>query len=438
MSEPLQTYRLSPQQRRAWRLAGGDGDRAAAAVLLDGRLDLDRLAGALRAVVARHEILRTTFRRRPGSRVPVQVVGPAFAPTLTLRRRVASTAAPVIAEVLEQARVGAAAGAPLAAAGYGLGPDRHLLVLSLPALCSDEAGLELLVRELAAAYAEPAGLPAGADANADERLQYTVVSDWLNELLESEDSDAGRRFWRGELAELTERTDPGAAAAPLQRVAAGPLRAGAVALPIDAATAAAVDACAARLDVAPAGLLAAAWQALLWRVRGPGALPIAALLDGRSRPELTGVIGLLSRHLPLTAPIGGSTSFAQLAIAVDAALERASSRQECYDADALLGGRTGSRCLPFAFEYRAAARLHRAGDLALRVAATEAYADRFALLLSFVRTPDGIDARLRYDAARVSADEAERLASGFEALLGGVLADAAAPVAALRLLPAAA
>lgn len=432
MSEPLQTYRLSPQQRRAWRLAGGDGDRAAAAVLLDGRLDLDRLAGALQAVVARHEILRTTFRRRPGSRVPDQVVGPAFAPTLTLRRRLASTAAPVIAEALEQARVGAAAGAPLTAAGYGLGPDRHLLVLSLPALCSDEAGLELLVRELAAAYAEPPGTPAGADADADERLQYPVVADWLNELLESEDSEAGRRFWRGEL------TDPGAAPAPLQRVAAGPLRAGAVALSIDAATAAAVDACAARLDVAPAGLLAAAWQALLWRVRGPGALPIAALLDGRSRPELAGVIGLLSRHLPLTAPIGGETSFAQLAIAVDAALERASSRQECYDADALLGGRTGSRCVPFAFEYRAGPRQHRAGDLALRVAATEAYADRFALLLSFVRTPDGLDARLRYDAARVSADEVERLAAGFEALLGGVLADAAAPVAALRLLPAAA
>jgi hypothetical protein len=306
-------------------------------------------------------------------------------------------------------------------------------VLSLPALCSDEAGLELLVRELAAAYAEPPGTPAGVGA--DERLQYAVVSDWLNELLESEDSEPGRRLWRGALAELT---DPGAAAAPLQRVAAGPLRAGAVALPLDAATAAAVDACAARLDVAPAGLLAAAWQALLWRVRGPGALPIAALLDGRSRPELTGALGLLSRHLPLTAPLGAETSFAQLAIAVDAALEKVSSWQECYDGDALLGGGKGSRCLPFAFEYRAGHRQHRAGDLAFRVAATEAYADRFALLLSFVRTPDGVDARLRYDAARVSADEAERLAAGFEALLGGVLADAAAPVAALRLLPAAA
>jgi hypothetical protein len=33
--------------------------------------------------------------------VPVQVVGPAFAPTLTLRRRMATTAAPVIAEVVE-------------------------------------------------------------------------------------------------------------------------------------------------------------------------------------------------------------------------------------------------------------------------------------------------------------------------------------------------
>jgi hypothetical protein len=422
MSEPLQTYRLSPQQRRAWLLGGGDGERAAAAVLLDGRLDLERLSGALQAVVARHEILRTTFRRRPGSRVPHQVVGPAFAPTLTLRRRMTGAAAPLLAEVIEQTRGGAAAGAPLSAAVHGLGPDRHLLVLSLPALCADEAGLEILVRELAAAYAEPPGAAAGADA--DERLQYGVVSDWLNELLESEDSEPGRLFWRGQL------TDPRGTAPALQRVAAGPLRAGAVALSIDATTAAAIDACATRLDVLPAGLLAAAWQALLWRVRGPGALPVAAVIDGRSRPELTGVIGPLSRHLPLGTPIAAEAPFAQLAITVDAALEKASSWQETYDGDALLGGRT-AHCLPFAIEYRAGRRPHRAGALSLRVATTEAYADRFAVLLSFVRTLDGYDARLRYDASRVPAAEASRLAEGFEALLGSVLTDAAAPVAAL-------
>jgi len=427
MSEPLQTYRLSPQQRRAWLLGGGDGERAAAAVLLEGRLDLDRLAGALQAAVARHEILRTTFRRRPGSRLPLQVVGPAFAPVLTLRRRMAGAAAPVVAEVIEQVRLGAAAGAPLKAAVHGLGPDRHLLVLSLPALCADEAGLEIFVRELAAAYAEPAG-----SADADERLQYAVVSDWLNELLESEDSEVGRQFWRGQLA------DPRAATPALLRVAAGPIRTGAVALPVGAATAAAIDACAARLDVMPAALLAAAWQALLWRVRGPGTQPIAALLDGRSRPELAGVVGLLARHVPLSVPVDGDASFAQLATVIDAALEKASSWQECYDGDALLGGRTWSRCVPFAIEYRAGRRQHRAGDLSLRVVATEAYADRFAVLLSFVRTLDGFDARLRFDAARVSADEAARLASGFDALLGSVLADAAAPAAALRLLPAAA
>jgi hypothetical protein len=428
MSEPLQTYRLSPQQRRAWLLGGGDGERAAVAVLLEGRLDLDRLAGALQAAVARHEILRTTFRRRPGSRLPVQVVGPAFAPVLTLRRRMTGAAMPVVAEVIEQVRLGAAAGSPLKAAVHGLGPDRHLLVLSLPALCADEAGLEILVRELAAAYGE-AGL-AGADA--DERLQYAVVSDWLNELLESEDSEAGRQFWRGQLA------DPRAATPALLRVAAGPARTGAVALPIGAATAAAIDACAARLDVMPAALLAAAWQALLWRVHGPSAQPIAALLDGRSRPELAGVVGLLARHVPLSVPVDGDASFAQLAAAVDAALEKASSWQECYDGDALLGGRTWSRCVPFAIEYRAGRRQHRVGDLSLRVVATEAYADRFAVLLSFVRTLDGFDARLRYDAARVTADEAARLAGGFDALLGGVLAGGDVPVAALRHLPVAA
>src|SRR4029077_10393825 len=43
-------------------------------VSIAGRLDPPALREALNAVTARHEALRTTFHRRPGLRVPLQVI----------------------------------------------------------------------------------------------------------------------------------------------------------------------------------------------------------------------------------------------------------------------------------------------------------------------------------------------------------------------------
>ena len=77
MTDQIQGYRLSPVQRRAWSLASSDGSlpRVSATVEVGGPLDLDRLRGALAAVIERHEILRTSFAVVEGE--PVQQVHPA-------------------------------------------------------------------------------------------------------------------------------------------------------------------------------------------------------------------------------------------------------------------------------------------------------------------------------------------------------------------------
>src|SRR5713226_2660593 len=69
-------FRLSPQQERLWTLAGaeGAGFRAQCAVRLDGGLDVERLRRALASLSERYEILRTTFPRQAGLKVPFQVI----------------------------------------------------------------------------------------------------------------------------------------------------------------------------------------------------------------------------------------------------------------------------------------------------------------------------------------------------------------------------
>src|SRR4051812_17933397 len=60
-------FRLSPQQRLLWRLNGeARAFRVECAVRIDGPLDLAALQAAVRAVVARHEILRTVYPCPPG------------------------------------------------------------------------------------------------------------------------------------------------------------------------------------------------------------------------------------------------------------------------------------------------------------------------------------------------------------------------------------
>src|SRR5215210_1279646 len=82
-SADIQGFELSPQQRHLWRLGReleGAPLRVQAAWQLTGPLERARLAGALHGVVARYEILRTTFSQLPGLALPLQVVGSEIAP----------------------------------------------------------------------------------------------------------------------------------------------------------------------------------------------------------------------------------------------------------------------------------------------------------------------------------------------------------------------
>ena len=75
MSASVGSFQMSPQQARVW--AGepdGPAARVQAVLSIEGPLEPSKLADALRASVARHEILRTRFAAQAGLRVPLQDV----------------------------------------------------------------------------------------------------------------------------------------------------------------------------------------------------------------------------------------------------------------------------------------------------------------------------------------------------------------------------
>ncbi|MEV5430225.1 amino acid adenylation domain-containing protein [Streptomyces sp. NPDC052701] len=188
---------LSHGQERLWYLeqitAGDPVHHLSSATLVEGPLDAERLAAALRICAARHDLLRTTFSTRdeapygivhPGPELPLRQVdlGPAPVPQAALRRALAE----------ESARPFALDAAPaLRAVLVRAGEERSVLLLTAHRIIADRTSLTLLESELARYYAQPAAAgaktpPAYADRAARER----------------EDRDDGLPYWQRRLREL--------------------------------------------------------------------------------------------------------------------------------------------------------------------------------------------------------------------------------------------
>src|SRR5689334_11629654 len=192
-------FQLSQQQKQLW-LAGADeaAFNSVIAVALEGAVHAAKLKDALNQVVARHVALRTTFERRPGMRVPLQVVRGALAPVW---EEIGSASASTVDQTVASeanATFDLHNGPVLRAKLLNLADKKHVLVISTPALCADAASLQNVIRETAACYA--------GETASDEVFQYPDFSSWQSELLqaeEDEDAKAAKQFWSELLAETS-------------------------------------------------------------------------------------------------------------------------------------------------------------------------------------------------------------------------------------------
>ena len=195
----IQAHRMSPQQERLWLLQQKDlSGYGQIAVLIEGPLDHGRLEEAVAGLVRRHEILRTTFRHQPGLKVPLQVVAGSSTPVLQvidLTRSNSSETALEIDQLLQSERQVSFdyAKGPLARfAIVKLTAHRHILTASVSALCTDAWSLNNLARQLAELYESGAQ----SEDESDDNVQYAAYASWQIELLEGDEAEAGRTFWK--------------------------------------------------------------------------------------------------------------------------------------------------------------------------------------------------------------------------------------------------
>src|SRR5262249_32946276 len=140
-------------------------------------------------------------------------------------------------------------------------------------------------------------------------LQFADLAEWQHELLESDDTVAGRDYWRksrfvdGIQLELSfEQNSEGASFQPKVWT-------------IDLAPEISVrlESLSRDYKITEAALLQSCWQVLLWRLTQSSDLVVATSLDGRNQSELKGVLGLLARYLPVQLELHGGLPFHEVA-----------------------------------------------------------------------------------------------------------------------------
>jgi amino acid adenylation domain-containing protein len=305
---------LSFAQHRLWFLAQFAPDNPfyneSSALRLQFAVDAEALESAVNAVVERHEALRTSFPTHDGQ--PYQAIAPALhIPLRTLDLRHLREAAREAEAVRIAAEDGVRAfplesGPLLRTTLVRLGDADYLFILNLHHIVCDGWSMDILFRELSAAYeAFFLGTPT---ALVPLPVQYGDFAVWQRERLQGERLHNLLSYWRGQLegvADLELPTDRPRPAAPSFAGAAVP-----IAIPPEVA---------ARLkEVAQhegATLFMAAlavFKILLHRYSGQDDIVVGCPVAGRDRPETEGLIGFFVNTLVTRSDLSGDPTFRDL------------------------------------------------------------------------------------------------------------------------------
>ncbi|HXQ70500.1 MAG TPA: amino acid adenylation domain-containing protein [Pyrinomonadaceae bacterium] len=409
MQPVIEGFRLSPQQRRLWKLQQATSHGASAFVsqlvlLLEGELRPEVLRDALEKVCTRHESLRTVFRRLPGVAMPVQVVQD-------------QTLISWQATDLDYEN-----GPLMHAMLTTLAPDRYLFSITMPALCADRRTLSNFASELF-----------GSAESDEERLQYVQFSEWQNSLSEEEDAEKGRTYWAQQnLANVS-------AVLPAQRTRQRarteiPRELEAVKLHSTPEYAARIDALAKKHDTTSATLFLAAWQTLLWRLTQQPVV-IGNVTEGRSYELLQDGFGLFARVLPVCCQFTDDLRFSEVSSEIDRFQRESEEWQDYFSLDEAAKNSPGY--FAFGFEYSQIPSPWQAGELRISVDRQNSFAEPFDLKLTAVLKADAIEAAFEYNSAVFDEPYVKLIAEQFQTLLDSALANPESPIAELEIVSAA-
>lgn len=389
-------FKPSPQQKRIWNLrhAGSLDGQAVLRCTIPAHPKEGEIAERLADLIDRHEILRTRLDRVEGYTDPLQFIaarGEWICREIDRREGMpGSMASDGDRQAIDRPHV-----------DLCLQPDGTAsLEIRASSEMLDSRSLLLLARYLLGLSSPPEG---------DGLLQYADVSAWLRDMLAAEDAEEARRYWQAAQASAKaalrrisfDRETPAVGGAATVRRPVG----------VSDELAARARQVALETDVSLEAVLLTAWLELLRRLGGGEGQSCSVAFDGASGEELAGMLGPLTRFLPVCAP-PGSCPVVEAIRSVQKALDSGRAFQECCfvegDADRA----------PYGFEFNACE-----GDEASRwrIHSLLSELEDWRILLSVCEDSSGIQAVLDYDPDAFREAAVDAIAEQWLALLGAMI-----------------
>ncbi|MEJ8813363.1 amino acid adenylation domain-containing protein [Variovorax ureilyticus] len=438
-SGPQQDAPLSFAQEGLWFLdllaVGSAAYNIHSITRLQGPLDAGRLEQALRALIARHPSLRTSFHATEQG--PVQRVMPVAEAQERFRvTHVDATERNAWADE----HIAASIASPfdlsqpplLRAELLRLAPAHHVLVLVIHHIVADGWSMSILHRELGQLYAEsdaPPALPEPA-------LDFCEYARQQRGRYESGEMGAALDYWRKKLHDLQTLRLPTDRPHPPQAGSAGRT----LTFRIDDGLSAALRAFATQQDATLFMALLAAFQSLLVRYTGQNDIAVGVPLAGRDDPRASDVVGFFVNTVVLRAELGAEPSYIDLVrVSREATLEALTHQSMPFDrlVSELSPVRDASRNplyqVSFALE-NFSHRVLRLEGLHTQRLAVPLQSAKFDLSLNVIETGASLEAEIEYRTDLFDEQSIARLARHFRRLLAAMVAQPDRPVARLPLL----
>ncbi|WP_327233077.1 amino acid adenylation domain-containing protein [Streptomyces sp. NBC_01317] len=407
-----------------------------AAFAVRGPFDTAALHRALDALVARHESLRTVFRTAADG-TQAQIVSTTGRAGFAIERDVPAGRVDALIRTEAARPFDTGTGPLLRCTVYAVDDGTHRVLLVAHHLVCDGWSLGLMLDELSAAYGHGTGGPPHRPAHLP--LQFADYAAWQRERQADGAFKDAVAHWAERL-----RGAPAVIELPLDRPRP-PVRTSAGGVErflLDSGVRERLAEVAAGQGATPFMTMFAVYTAFLARISGRDDLVVGFPVSGRDRPELGSMIGMLTNTLALRVDVSGDPSLDRLTGRIRAALLAARPHQDApFEAvvDALAPVRETSHDpvvqVALTYDDEAEVALDLSGADTERLALTLDTA-KFDFLLFVERWGADLAAQFIYRGDLFDAETVRRWTVNFRTLLDGLLADPAAPLSSVDLVPA--
>ncbi|MBE9103498.1 amino acid adenylation domain-containing protein, partial [Nostoc cf. edaphicum LEGE 07299] len=380
------------------------------------------LKEALEKVIARNEILRTTFHRPRGLKIPIQVIDTnknILIAEHTLKNPFSQAEEiEALFDKIKEESVKLASDQLLKVEWVICSSKKHFLFINLPSLCADYKTLKNIVHEISQYYTV---CLQNAEIT-EEPLQYADVATWQNELLEAEETATRRKYWQQVDFSALDTLE-----LPFENRLSeeSEFEPQVIKLAIHNDLLIKIEEIVQKYQISIDIFFLTCWQILLWRITGQSNLMIGLGCDGRNYEELKAALGLFAKYLPLACHLQENDTFSNTLIQVNNLAGEILEWQDGFSWDAfpqINGDGIEHSYLPFCFDFEEAITNYYAPQVSFSVHQHYVCFDRFKVRLSCVRTQHNlVKAEFHYNEKLFRKEDIQRLANQWQTLLISVI-----------------